>query len=292
MRAPILPYCGDQFLGIKPPDPMTGIFENRAVGSEALSSASLRMPCADINDGSYFLVSHTVGTVGHTVISRYNKANTLLWTLSGSSVANSWGFMAVCIVWSSSENRYYLPWRASTSGIVGIAYLSAPFASLNLNNANIGFNGLNTAFPLNASTEFSGFIGRDGLIRTINQGFEVFYNGITGRSGSQLTQSGINVPSGMIYRSIDDTIYCSGPYRQGYTRVFMDIMRGGKFIKIPVDWVELSSLTGEYQRTLITAYSDYVLIAEFSKQFAAGITKINRASFDNWLAANCDAMGI
>ena len=133
----------------------------------------------------------------------------------------------------------------------------------------------------------------NGKISYIYNGIEVLFNKTTGiPTRTSLTQNGISVPSGLIYRSVDGTIFCSGPYRQGYTRVFMDIMRNGMFIKIPVNWIELSSLAGEYQQALITPWSDYVLIAEYSTQFAAGITKINRTSFDAWLVANCDSMGI
>lgn len=300
MSAPVLPYFGDQFMGVKPPAP-AAIKHNYAAGVDLSTDPRVVVPCIDVNDGSYLVLRNT-GTNGSTLVGRYNASNVLTWQL------DFWMFtenpsqnhpIRCGICYDATSNRYYVPYSKYNPHMGG--YLAEVIYITNSTTGAYTRKGPNSSagfppFDGTAVTDMQTSMRDAAYLSIIYNGYEIFFNVSTGFFAiiSPLSNNGITLPFRINYRTADWTIFCSSVYMMPSGIAVMDIIRNGYQIKVPINWVKPSILTAGAEHNSVSPIilGDYIYFAEYSKQFASGIKTIKRTEFDSWLKRMCDAMGI
>ncbi len=284
MRAPILPYYGDQLLfGIKPPTPII----RPIAGWGAYNTAQDMYIPSVAGDGSYF-------TLGLVNLKYYNKSNTLIWTLAATTL-NFGGIATNLLGFCYAGGQYVLV--AYLSGTIRAFTLSNPYVNNNTNllsgivalsinptltlgQTTLMPSGVNFKLRYTSNTVFTGI--NDVVFSTSAKISE----GLVAQNTMTLTWD--TLPT--LYETTDATIQC-GITSYDVGRPFhANIWRGGKHVKVPITWAAP-------RRNVATTL--YPCIMDTSVQFSPvadglhmGYHGVDRVDFDRWLVDICNAMGI
>jgi hypothetical protein len=282
-------YFADQFLGVKSPTP-NPIKMVQPSGITLSAINQTRIPCLLDNTGGYLTLDNSGMTANSMVIKRYNAANALI---SSMDIGSSWYSSvrvgaAICYV--QSVNLYFVAvcgLNGYSQTVLSLGYINSG-GIYQLGQTNMGypsgFGNWNYIIPTDIFARFNG-----SNISVVYAGNEFIFDPAFPSSTiyTPLTNGGLAVPSGLNYRTVDNSIYCSAIYGSS-----MDIMRNGNRVKIPVSWLNASSTAGEINTVAPFSIGDKIVFAEYTRQYPVGITSMLATEFDRWLHDICDAMGL
>lgn len=299
MGAPVFPWFGGEFMGVKPPKPINKLISNKGLLSGTQNI--IKYPAPDTAfDGSYLLQSYTSNAYN---LYRYNASNTLVWTLSASAIASgalggtsaaSTSAFGPCY---ASDGSYYLLAYSSTAPTARLIKLSSPATTANVTTVGSIFS-----YPLGyvasdpAPENHAFFEQADGNLQLRASSMRwLVINKSTGAVVSSdasgvIYQSGValsgNQTVGLYYESLDQTIQVTGT---GYGYIpsgYIAIFRGGKLATIKFPY----SLPSSGSLLTIRLWGGYVLVSSNNDYQVAGCTGFLRTDFDRWLHDVCDAM--
>lgn len=301
MRAPILPYYGGEFLGVRPPTPVTKLISNK--GLTTATQSIIKYPAPDVGfNGSYLLQSYTGNTYN---LYRYNATNTLVWTLSNAAIASgalggvtaeSANAFGPCY---ASDGNYYLLAYNNVMLTARLIKLSSPSATADITTIGSIF-----AYPLRyVSTDpspenHSFFEQADGNLQLrVSSMRRLVINKSTGSIVSSdatetMYQSGVvlsgHQTKGMYYGSFDGAIQVCGMGYGSMPAGYIAVWRNGKLAAIQFPY----SIPGSGSLLTIRLWGGYVFISSNNDYQVVGCTGFSRLDFDRWLVDICDAMGI
>lgn len=281
MGYPIKKYYGDQFFGIRPPKP--NIFPMYSqVYANAIPAMSL--------DGSYFLLTTTS-------ITYYNKSNTVIWTLTATTL-NIGGSLTNFLSFMYHNNTYYLV--GYRSGIICLVSLSNPYVN---NNTSIFTSAITITNTPNTNVNSSYIIpyGSNFKLKFIGASPTLFYDLIFSTtakvSETLITQNNSqNVTIGLYeyvsYETLDGTtqmsIYDDGSNSEYYTIM---IEKNGKLITIPCTWLMRAASSAGFLTPIWLGGSIIHFICSVSV-IKKGYYTVDRTDLDRWLKEITLALGL
>lgn len=293
MGAPVLPWFGGEFMGVKPPTSSPRRFAKHQVGVATYPS-----PFSS-DDGSYLVL------LPANYVNFYNKSQALVWTL-----------MPANTPLSGATHIFALHYNVDNATLYGIAHNSA-----NANYMLFKFNSpatsnsvsaVGTAFTVSEGGIYTGAIthvlnnctlssaGNGNIRLRIIESFvhDVILDAATGviLSNVPLVQGGITISYGIYglsYTSLNGTIEFGG-LALSNGRLHGLIMRNGYFARVPINFIGMfNTYTSTSVGSIVcTAFADYVKFTAITDDLPIGITSFNRIDFDRWLVDVCNAMGI